>query len=204
MSETEGVIKYQLVHQNNQLPGEFDIQELCHWFEICHKAGLIGQDDERYLGYAYGNISQRMSSGFIISGTQTGGKQALTSNDIAWVKHFDLSDNHVESEGLTSPSSETMTHGQIYALCPQVNFIIHAHTPKIWTQSDDLELPATEPEVEYGTVAMAKAVENLVSNQSPPAAFSMKGHEDGIVVYGTTALECGNLILDLLTKAQAR
>jgi hypothetical protein len=58
-------------------------------------------------------------------------------------------------------------------------------------------------DVPYGTQEMAEAASALLANKST-GIFVMKGHEDGIISYGTTAEEAGKTILDLYRKLAVR
>jgi hypothetical protein len=201
----EGVIKFRLEHHEGGLPPDAEPESLTRWFAICRALELIGQDPRRYQGAAYGNISQRQPQGFLITGTQTGGKTALGAHDIAWVRDIDIDTNRVISQGPRRPSSESLTHGQLYALLPEVRFIIHVHSPLIWRQARRLGLPATDPLAAYGTPAMAREVERLA--RGTPVAeqgiISMGGHEDGIVVFGGHAEQAGLRLLRLYRRACA-
>lgn len=202
MSETEGVIKYLNQHATGNLPESIDIDAINQWFVECRKRNLIGQNTTRYGGYAYGNISQRNETGFIISGTQTGGLKRLSPQQIALVLNVDVENNKVLSEGPIAPSSETMTHGQIYQTCPQASFVIHIHDPIIWKKAQLLQLPTTAPDIEFGTIEMANAVNQLLIDTGDlPAAFAMLGHEDGIIVYGSSPDQCGKKLLQLYQQA---
>ena len=75
MTETEGVIKFDLHFHSSPVEPSRALDELLQWRDVFFRLGVIGQDPARYEGFAYGNISHRSGSGnqFIISGSQTGG-----------------------------------------------------------------------------------------------------------------------------------
>jgi len=91
MNESEGVIKYHLSHQNVPLKIQPPIAVLNAWRSVFYKLELIGQAENRYDGYGYGNISQRVVTRhvdercFIITGTQTGGLSLLSIHDYCLV-----------------------------------------------------------------------------------------------------------------------
>jgi hypothetical protein len=204
MAESEGVIRYRLEYLPGNLPQELDLSGLLLWFGRCRALGLIGQDPERYDGFAYGNISIRANLGFVISGTQTGGNASLSPQDLAWVQDFDPAQNRLKATGPAQPSSEAMTHGQIYRASPVANAVIHAHSGLIWRQARRLGLALTSPEVGYGTPGMAAEVERLLGLESVDfGAFAMGGHEDGVVAYAADMDTAGRLMLDLLGRATA-
>jgi len=203
----EGVIRFRLEHADGPLPAWAEPGEILAWFCRCRALGGIGRyPPERYQGAAFGNISQRGPRGFLITGTQTGGKQALTADDLAWVKSCDIEENRVVSQGPARPSSESMTHGQLYALDSGIGFVIHIHDPMLWRQADRLGLPTTDPAVEYGTPAMAREVERLMAMPATRQGglFAMGGHEDGLVIFGADAEQAGLRLLALYRRACTR
>ena len=201
--DSEGVIKFELRHDSGPLPPDGGLDAIRRWFGICRALDLIGRDPARYEGAAYGNISRRAGTGFLITGTQTGGQETLAPDDIAWVREIDVARNRVVSQGPARPSSESLTHGQVYALAPRAGFVIHVHSPLLWRRAGALGLPATAPEAAYGTPAMAREVERLLGQASggEAGAFSMGGHEDGIVVFGPSPEQAGLRLLRLYRRA---
>src|SRR3989338_1860286 len=121
----EGVIKFTLEHQNHQLHYSKEIEqqltELNFWRRRLFESDVIGCDLSRY-GACYGNVSMRYclpgsiefstekvpgSRVFLITGTQTGKIENLTSRYFARVYRYDLPKNKVWSEGPLEPSSES-------------------------------------------------------------------------------------------------
>ena len=202
-SDSEGVIKFELRHRPGPLPPGGGTDAIRQWFGICRALDLIGRDPARYQGAAYGNISQRAETGFLITSTQTGGQETLAPDDIAWVREADVAANRIVSQGPARPSSESLTHGQIYALAPRAGFVIHVHSPLLWRRAGGLGLPATAPDAAYGTPAMAREVERLLDQTSDneAGAFGMGGHQDGIVVFGPTPEQAGLRLLRLYRRA---
>ncbi len=203
MTDSEGVVKYRLTYSPGPLPADLDPAGLFRWFERCREAGLIGRDPGRYDGLAYGNISQRVAHGFVISGTQTGGRPALETKDLAWVIEVDPVHNCLGASGPARPSSEAMTHGQIYQSRAEVNAVIHVHAPLLWRNARALDLPLTAASAAYGTPAMAAEVQRLLdaSPCAPAGVFAMAGHEDGIVAYGVDMDRTGELLFAILARA---
>ena len=109
----------------------------------------------------------------------------------------------VRSQGTVMPSSESMTHGALYDLGPHIRFVFHAHTPVIWRRARELRIPTTDPQVPYGTPEMARETHRLFRSTALPdlQILSMGGHEDGIVVFGRTAEEAGQVMLRFLARA---
>jgi hypothetical protein len=203
MTESEGVIQYQLHYRPGNLPADADYAGLYRWFGRCRRLGLIGQDPALYGGFAYGNISVRAVRGFVISGTQTGGRESLGPLDLAWVEVFDAERNQLSATGPARPSSEAMTHGQIYQVLPEARAVIHVHSATIWHRARQLGLPSTAADAGYGTPQMAAEVTRLLSSGPGihDGAFVMGGHEDGVAVYASDMDTAGSLLLDVLARA---
>ena len=210
----EGVIKFAVEHQSCSLERRTygDIAcRLTAWREILALTGLVGRDPRRYEGAAYGNVSVRIgrpSAGlgrraFLITGTQTSGKRQITINDLALVERYDFDRNRVASRGRARPSSESMTHGAAYDLGPHVRCVLHAHSPVLWQRARELRIPITDPSVPYGTPEMAREVQRLYRHGlfAERRILSMGGHDDGILVFGTSLEEAGQVLLSWLARA---
>ncbi len=210
----EGVIKFRFEHRSCGLdPHRY--QELsCRliaWRQILAGTGLIGQRQDLYGGFGYGNISGRVgppSAGrgrrsFLITGTQTSGKECISLADFCVVERFDDRTNRAESFGGTHPSSESLTHGAFYDLGPHIRFVFHGHSPTIWRRGDQLGLPTSRSSVPYGTPEMAQEVRRLFRSSSlaDSQILIMGGHEDGVIVFGRTAQEAGQILLTNLARA---
>jgi L-ribulose-5-phosphate 4-epimerase len=210
----EGVIKFTARHEQRRLEprtyGELACT-LTAWREIFSKTELVGQDPARYGGAGYGNVSGRVQApsaprgqrAFLVTGTQTGGERTLSLEQYCVVTRYEERHNRVDSFGAIAPSSESMTHGAIYDLSPHIRFVFHAHTPVIWQRAAALRLPTTRPEVPYGTPEMAREMYRLYTTTPLPELriLAMGGHEDGIIVFGKTAEEAGEVMLRHLARA---
>nr|WP_293645674.1 hypothetical protein [Thiolapillus sp.] len=93
-----------------------------------------------------------------------------------------------------------MTHGAVYQALPRTGAVFHVHSPIIWRQARALDLPETDPSIEYGTPEMAEAVIILLRN-NPAGVFCMGGHEDGIIAWGESTTEAGCRLLASLVRA---
>lgn len=212
--QQEGVIKFEIVHRDQSLDdrrlGELACKVIA-WREIMALTGLVGQDPSRYEGAGYGNVSARLGPpvdalghrSFLITGTQTAGKRAIGLADFAVVERYDFPANRVESQGLVRPSSESMTHAALYDAGPQIRCVLHAHSPTIWGRARELRLPTTDPAVPYGTPDMAAEVKRLYRETVLPERriLAMGGHDDGIIVFGRSPQEAGQVLLTWLAQA---
>lgn len=200
MNEQEGVIQFNLSHQNSGALQYPQLDKLIQWHQRMHDLNLIGQDSSRYDGYAYGNISHRLKGNeFIISGTQTGGINKLTGEHYAHVIHCDSARNAVQSLGPIKPSSECMTHAAIYTTDPDVMAVIHIHNPDIWQQHRVLQLVTTPEDVNYGTPEMALAIQDCVKQSTQ--CIAMLGHLDGVVCYANNIDTAGQNVSNLYQQA---
>ena len=208
----EGVIKFTLQFTE---AGPVDMQpiaELNKWRTILWQQALIGQDPARYEGYGFGNVSQRIGADdaahgkrcFIISGTQTGHLPKLDNTHYTLVKTYDAASNSVSAAGPIKPSSESLTHGMIYDLGNAIRVVLHVHSPDIWLAADSLDIPVTDSAVPYGTPKMAAEVQRLFNETDvrERKIFSMGGHEDGVISFGTTAEEAGDILLHALDASR--
>lgn len=208
----EGAIKFDLQYTRTGLPEAVSLDALNHWRNTLRKRGLIGQDPHRYDGYGYGNVSQRAHArqsarghrSFIISGTQTGHLDILDRNHYTLVESYDISSDTVVARGPVKPSSESLTHGMIYDMDEHILVVLHVHSPDIWCNATALGVPITDADVPYGTPGMAHEVERLFKDTDvrDKRIFSMGGHLDGIVSFGTTAQEAGEVLLNALAACK--
>ena len=204
MNETEGVIKFQLDFEQGGALDYPQIESIEQWRQSLMRLGLIGQDDARYEGLGFGNISHRVSypgplGAFVITGTQTGLLQQMDAAHYALVTDCDPQRNWLQAQGPVKPSSEAMTHAVIYNKLPQVEAVVHIHCPDIWDHAQQLGLAVTNQAVEYGTQQMATEIERIIDARLPRGnTISMGGHEDGVITWGESLDAACNEILSLI------
>lgn len=198
--EAEGVIKFDLTLEEGAAPAKHSLEQLLGWRQILFRLGLTGQTPLRYGGLAYGNVSVRLDSGgFILSGTQTGGKARLDADDFCTVVDYDLSRNRLRARGPVPPSSEALTHAAVYHADPRCRSVLHVHCPEIWRRHASLGLPGIPAGIAYGTPAMAMEVGKRV-RRGRAGALAMLGHEDGIISYGCSAQSAALNLLRTLAR----
>ena len=207
-SSREGVIKFQLDFDLGPAPEAQLLVELNQWREVFLQHGLLGQDPQRYQGYGFGNLSRRLpddqGDAFVISGTQTGHLALLQPHDYATVVACDPLSNYIKASGPVRPSSEALSHGILYQSAPEIFWVMHLHSPDIFSRRDFLHVPCTDPEAPYGTPEMALEIQRLAleADHTKPNLLVMTGHQDGIVAYGPTADETAKLVLEILHLAR--
>lgn len=207
-SEQEGVIKYQL-HHTPMLLGitPQQLAELNSRRLLMYRLQLIGQDEQRYDGLAFGNLSQRLAKGseqFLISGTQTGDKEVLAASDFSLVTSVQPDMNTLYAQGEAKPSSEALTHASVYQQNPSAQAIIHIHSPEIWQCTAALNFAHTPADVAYGTPDMALAVAELFHTRTlqQSGLFTMLGHTDGVVAFGESLEIAAGLIIKAWVRAE--
>jgi ribulose-5-phosphate 4-epimerase/fuculose-1-phosphate aldolase len=207
----EGYIKYQCNWINTSSISRDEIRELNRWREKLYQLNLIGQYDN---GIGFGNLSIRDSvntalhtgdfhvqhtqpTRFIISGTNTGSMAHLTEKQYTRVIDFDWKKNSLTCVGSIKASSEALTHAAVYVANPQVNAVIHVHHRQLWQQLID-RVGTTQKHCAYGTPEMAQEIirlcqEGRVKEQK---IIVMSGHEEGIITFGNSLNEAGNILLN--------
>ncbi len=209
----EGVIKFHSDHRSASLGSEgVDTLAagLMAWRAILRRLGMVGRDPGRYEGFAFGNLSARLEGEddggaprFLITGSQTGGKEGLTLADFCIVEASDAAANRVRSVGLASPSSESLTHDAVYRLDASIGWVFHVHSPEVWRRRAALLLPTSAPEIPYGSPGMADEVARLYRYSPLPdlRILAMGGHEDGVVSFGASAEEAGETLIRFFARA---
>ncbi len=207
----EGTISFLLDFSPGPPPKADQVGELSAWHRILFLLRLTGQEPGRYGGMAFGNLSRRLvpskatseAGPFIITGTQTAGKLALSPSDYALVNTWDPIRNILSARGPLRPSSEALTHGSIYRSDAGVNVIFHVHSPEIWSRASSMGLPRTSGQAAQGSAELAREVGRLMAEGVVRAGgvLILGGHEDGVIAYGRTAEEAGTVLLKQLARA---
>lgn len=171
--------------------------ELLGWRDRMYELNLIGSYEDINIGY--GNISIKTPQGILISGTQTGYIYPIQPQHFTLVTDYDLDRNMVVCRGLIKASSESMTHIAVYQCDESINAIIHIHNLTLWQNLMD-KVPTTKKEIPYGTPEMAKEIFRLFkeSNVKQEKIIVMAGHEEGIITFGSSIENAGNLLLSYL------
>jgi L-ribulose-5-phosphate 4-epimerase len=174
-----------------------DYLMLNKWRNKLHELKLIGC----YPGeIGYGNISIRSGAGFIISGSATGCKDALTKDDYARVDRYDFLSNEIHCTGKIKASAESLTHAAVYEARPETMAVIHIHNLDLWEKYRGA-MPTSPYTAEYGTPEIALAVGRLCMNDKITGneVIIMGGHKAGIIAFGEDLEVAGNKILGMLT-----
>ena len=210
----EGAIKFELEHRTTELERRrYDeiAAKLIAWRKVLALTRLVGQDPTRYEGAGYGNVSGRVGPpsaalghrAFLITASQTSGLAAIDLDHFAVVDRYDIRRNRIVSHGRLHPSSESMTHAAVYDLGPHIRCVFHVHSPVLWRMARRLRIPTTDPHASYGTPEMACEVQRLF-RESPVVErqiLAMGGHEDGLLTFGRSPQEAGQILIAELARA---
>ncbi len=183
MNET-GAVKFNYESDGEELAPFPNFEELNAARRELRQLGLLGVDES---GIGFGNVSMRdgATNSFYITGSGTGLLPVLTLKDYAKVTACDLQRNWLRCEGGAIASAESLTHAAIYSMDADARAVLHGHDERLWR--DLLEDGcATNPDVPYGTVAMAREIQRLFqeSDVRTKRIFAMAGHTDGIIAFG--------------------
>ena len=199
----EGYIKFRLEWDKGDPVSKEDYYELGKVRSKLFDLGLIGEYDN---GIGFGNISQKVKGGTLITGTQTGGTRRLIGQHYTWVTSYSIGENWVRCKGPIGASSETLSHIALYEMNPRIGAIIHVHNKPIWKKYLGV-LPTTDKSVAYGTPDMAKELQYMASQceKLSRTGFSdvsgiliMAGHEEGIIAFGEDLSSTEQLIDTIL------
>lgn len=189
-------------------PSHDQFVEFASWRRILKRLKLVGRDARRYDGYGYGNLSTRdaaQPARFFITASQTSGAASIAPRDIVRIDSWDAVRFDVAATGNAPPSSESITHGMVYAADPAIHWIMHVHSPEIWRRAAPLDLATTAADVPYGSSAMAAAVRELTARYPQrPLVFATLGHTDGVFACGADADSVGSALVNTLAHALAR
>jgi len=193
----DGVIKYRSQRIAGVMEPSAQLEQLNRARTTLFDLGLIGAYPN---GIGYGNLSLRTSGQqFLITGSATGATRRLQPDQFCLIESFSIARNSVRCRGSLDASSESMTHGAIYAANPAVHCVIHVHSRLLFDALLAHEAPHTPADIPYGTPAMARAVAQLVATQPTlPVLFVMAGHDEGIVAYGADIDSVLALLVDTL------
>jgi L-ribulose-5-phosphate 4-epimerase len=203
MKSVKKIIKFSVELNRRPSVDPAQVRALCGWRNILWRLGVIGSSPECYQGLGYGNISIRHPdepSSFIISGSQTGAVAELGADDFVVVDDYEVATNWVRARGLINPSSEALTHAQVYHCLSWAGAVIHGHCPEIWRHGDELGLPTTAPTADYGSVELAEEIAELCGRlpEGSSGLFTMAGHEDGVISLGPEISGAALVLLDAL------
>lgn len=176
------------------------LESLGRWRRRLRGLGLVGAMPD---GVGFGNISARLGSAFVITGSATGAFESLEPRHYALVDEARAGENWLRCRGLARASSESLSHAAVYGAVAWAGGVIHVHSAPMWERLVG-RLPTTPADAEYGTPQIAAAIAALASeagSRGAPAAIAMGGHRDGLIAFAADLDGAGELLLDLHREA---
>lgn len=188
--------KFKIEFLKREAPNDPLLQELKHWCSEFHRLDLA----PLYPGGSYGNLSFRPAAGsdqFIITASALALKEDLPDDRFVEVIDVDLKNMVVKANGKRPPSSESLLHSMIYSRRPDINAIFHGHSKEILSSGKRMNIPATEREEPYGSLALVEAALPLALEHD---LFILKDH--GFVSLGQNMSAAGKLAVEALRIAR--
>jgi L-ribulose-5-phosphate 4-epimerase len=201
MKNEEGVIKFNCQWRQSDPLDSTLLRDINAWRAKLFATHLIGVTED---GIGYGNISIRhQQNEFIISGSGTGKFEKLNEAHYALVTDYNVEENSLQCTGPIIASSESLTHAMIYEYAKDINAVMHVHQFGLWNHLLG-SLPATAPDIEYGTPEMAREIIRLFKEQNllENKIFAMAGHHSGVFCFGRSLDEAGELLLSKVGSSE--
>lgn len=201
MHRDEGYIKFSYSHEEAPPPVHPRLHDLMRIRDDLHEWELIGILPE---GIGYGNISTRIdgSDQFIITSSGTGLEFPIQARHFCEVLAFDIGKNHVTCRGPLPASSESMSHGAIYAARPDTGAVIHIHDAVMYRMLIQEGAPQTPPDAAFGTPEMARGLGQLAASLPAVSCLVMGGHEDGIIGFAPDALAVRDALWEVYSRSR--
>jgi len=197
----EGYIKFSYAHEAAPAPAHPRLHELMRIRDDLHEWKLIGVLPD---GIGYGNVSARIAGThrFVITGSGTGLKFPIAAAHFCEVVSFDVDQNRVVCCGPLPASSESMSHGAIYAARSDAQAVIHIHDRAMFRLLMREGAACTPADAAFGTPEMAHAVGRLAATLPPVAVMVMAGHEDGLIAYAPDPRSARDALWDVYARSR--
>jgi hypothetical protein len=185
MPPDEGYVKFACAHEPGPPPGHPRLRELMRIRDDLRTWGLVGVLPD---GVGYGNASARIAGTprFVVTASGTGAAFPIQPSHFSEVLAIDVDQNRVACRGPLPASSESMSHGAIYAARPDAHAVLHVHDPAAFRMLWSEGAPRTPADAAFGTPELARAVGRLAAALPPAALLVMAGHEDGLLAFAPT------------------
>ncbi len=154
-----------------------------------------------YPGGSSGNLSFRIKPGainFIITASHTALRENMPDSDFTEIISYDENENLIIGKGSEEPSSESIMHYLIYKNKPEINAVFHGHSPELLKFADQLKIPVTKKEPEYGTIEIAREALKFLSTDN---FIILKNH--GFISLGKTMQAAVNLTINYLNNCKS-
>jgi hypothetical protein len=197
----EGYIKFSFAHEEAPAPAHPRLHDLMRIRDDLHEWELIGVLPG---DIGYGNLSARIdgTDRFIITASGTGLKFPIEPHHFCEVLSFDIAQNRVACRGPLPASSESMSHGAIYAARPDTRCVIHIHDAILFRMLRQEGAPHTPDDAAFGTPEMARAVGALAATLPPVGLLVMAGHEDGLLAFAPDPRDARDALWDAYSRSR--
>ena len=181
----ENVKKFKIEFVSDELPDEKEIKDLMQWCGQFHKNNLNPK------------LSFRIEDGFVITADNLEPKDNLSPDSLVRVINYDVYKNVFYIEGKKEPSIDSIIHYLIYNTRDDINAIFNGNHDLILKNAEKLKLPMTKNEQPDGSMELANEVLDILGDSD---FVVIRNH--GFVSLGRNMKEAGQLVLDVLKKAQ--
>jgi hypothetical protein len=197
----EGYIKFSFAHEAAPPPAHPLLHDLMRIRDDLHEWELIGVLPE---GIGYGNLSARIGDSlrFVITASGTGLEYPIGPHHFCEVVSFDIDRNSVACRGPLPASSESMSHGAVYAARPDTQTVLHIHDRLVFQMLLREGAPQTPPGAAFGTPEMARAIGQLAAGLPPVAVVVMAGHEDGLLAFAPDPKAARDALWDAYSRSR--
>lgn len=197
----EGYIKFSFAHEPAPPPAHPLLHDLMRVRDDLREWNLVGVLPD---GVGYGNASARIdpSGRFIVTASGTGAAFPSEPRHFCVVTSFDVPRNRVECRGPLPASSESMSHGAVYAARPDARAVVHVHDRLAFQLLLREGAPATPPDAAFGTPEMALAVGRLAAALPPVAVMAMAGHPDGLIAFAPDLRSARDALWNVFSRAR--
>jgi ribulose-5-phosphate 4-epimerase/fuculose-1-phosphate aldolase len=193
----EGVKFGDVIFVKKEPPFDGRINTLVKWYRLFSRHKLA----PCISGTSYGNLSFRLkqeNQSFIITGAQLGLEKEVTNDCFVLVHSLDEKKWTPRVSGTRPPSSESGLHHLIYRNRSDINAIFHGHCQIILEAAEELGIPITIKEEQYGTPELSQRV--LETLGKTHKFIIMKNH--GFLSLGGTMEEAGRLAKKVFRDAK--
>ena len=197
----EGYIKFSYAHEAAPPPAHPRLHDLMRIRDDLHEWELIGVLPD---GIGYGNVSARFAGTdrFAITASGTGLEFPIEAAHFCEVISFDIPQNRVICRGPLPASSESMSHGAVYAARPDAGAVIHIHDRLMYRLLRAEGAPQTPADAAFGTPEMARAVGRLAAALPPVAVIVMAGHEDGLLAFAPNSRAARDALWEIYSRSR--
>ncbi len=181
----KGKVHFKTIFLKRAFTKDGGINLLINWGKKFDKWGMVPESK--------GNLSFRTKNGFIITGTGTVLGKLKTDDFVEVVKlENKKSEFVVFCNGKIIPSMESLFHGEIYKLRPEINAIFHTHDSLVLEAANKLKIPSTKKEEPGGSWQLVQEIKKILRGSGEINYLALKNH--GIIALGKTITEAGKLI----------